>query len=214
MKNLKKYSFTLLELIVAIIVVGITITAIPALLNRTTAMQETAIQEKSFFNAYALLTLIQTQEWDENNTKGNNYYKVLTADNGDSELLCIRNGISQLDNDSGAVCATDNNKTSPIGVDDETEGNESTYDDIDDFNGFSTTIDDINISVEVRYISDSGDYSSKNIFFNDESAAATSNTNIKFITLTVKNKNTNALISVLKYSTPNIGMVKIESRNE
>jgi len=217
MKNHKTFKgFTLLELIVAIIVIGVVVTAIPALLARSGSAQETNLQEKSFFNAFALITLIQTQEWDENNTKGDNYYKVLTAENGDSYLKCSRKGTKLLDNDSGADCASDDNKTSHIGVDSgETEGNESTYDDIDDFNGFSTLVNDINLSVSVRYLNDSptNSYSDKNIYFNEDNTKVTG-TNMKYVELNVTKKDTGELISVLKYSTSNIGMVKIESRNE
>ena len=215
MKSLKKYSFTLIELIVAIIIVGIVVTSIPMLLNTVTKNQEVNLKEKSFFNAYALLTLIQTQEWDENNTKGDNYYKVLTSDNGDSNLTCIRKGVKQLDNDSGAICATDNNKTSPIGVDtDENKIDESTFDDMDDFNGYSTIVSDINITVKVSYMrDDSNSYKTKNIYFNAE-RLKNNDSNIKYIELNISNKNTQELISVLKYFTSNIGMTKIESRNE
>ena len=214
MRNLKKSSFTLIELVVAILVVGIVVTSIPMLLNTVTKNQEVNLKEKSFFNAYALLTLIQTQEWDENNTKGDNYYKVLTSDNGDSNLTCIRKGVKQLDNDSGAICASENNKTSAIGVDaDENKSDESTFDDIDDFNGYSTVVSDINISVKVSYVDDKTDYSSKNIFFN-ELAHKTQDSNIKRIELNITNKDTKEVIAVLKYFTSNIGMVKIESRNE
>jgi len=215
MKNLRKSSFTLIELVVAILVVGIVVTSIPMLLNTVTKNQEVNLKEKSFFNAYALLTLIQTQEWDENNTKGDNYYKVLTSDNGDSNLTCIRKGVKQLDNDSGAICATDNNKTSPIGVDtDENKIDESTFDDMDDFNGYSTIVSDINITVKVSYMrDDSNSYKTKNIYFNAE-RLKNNDSNIKYIELNISNKNTQELISVLKYFTSNIGMTKIESRNE
>ena len=220
MKNLEKYSFTLLELIVAIIIVSIAMTAIPALLGRVASTQEVSIQEKSFFSAYSLVVLLQMQEWDENNTKGNNYYKVLSAENGDDELLCEngtpRTGVSELDNDSGAICA-EGNTTSHIGVDpdgNETDGDESTYDDIDDFNGYSTIAGDVNISVGVRYIKDETDYSKKHIFFTDETKDTITDTNMKFVELNITDKNTHKLLSALKYTTSNIGAVKIESRNE
>ena len=214
MKNLKKSSFSLIELVVAIVVIGIVVTAIPMLLSNVSNNQETNLQEKSFFNAFALVTLIQTQEWDENNTKGDNYYKVLTSDNGDGNLTCIRKGVKQLDNDSGAICATDNNKTSVIGVDaDENKSDESTFDDIDDFDGYSTIVSDINITVKVNYVDDKTDYSSKNIFFN-ELANKTQDSNIKRMELNITNKDTKEVIAILRYFASNIGMVKIESRNE
>jgi len=214
MKSLKKYSFTLIELIVAIIIVGIVVTSIPMLLTSISQSQSTNLKEKSFFNAYALLTLIQTQEWDENNTKGNNYYTVLTSDGGDSELKCIRQGVKQLDNDSGATCATDDNKTSAIGVDSsEDENNVSTFNDIDDFNNYSVVVNDINISVKVNYMQDDADYNLKNIYFNAENIK-NNDSNIKLIELNITNKNTKKEIAILKYFTSNIGAVKIESRNE
>jgi competence protein ComGC len=212
MKNLKKYSFTLIELIISIIVIGIVVTSIPALLNRTSNIQETTSKDKYFFNSFALLSLIQTQEWDENNTKDDNYYKVLTANGGDSELKCSRNGVIELDNESGADCATDNNSTSNIGID-SGESNVSTYDDIDDFNGYSTIVNDANISVKVKYWDDSGDYSAKNIYFSENDNPA-NGTNIKLVEINVTNKDTHKLIAKLKYFSSNIGMVKIESRNE
>jgi prepilin-type N-terminal cleavage/methylation domain-containing protein len=212
MKNLKKYSFTLIELMVAIIVVGIVITAIPALLNRVSHIQETTIKNEYFFNSFALVSLIQTQEWDENNTQDDNYYKVLTAEGGDSELKCIRKGVKQLDNESGADCATDNKSTSTIGVD-SGENSIDEYDDIDDFNGYSTIVKEANISVDVKYWDDSEDYSGKNIYFSENDNPA-SGTNVKLVEVNVTNKNTHELMARLKYFSSNIGMVKIESRNE
>ena len=210
--NLKKYSFTLIELVIAIIIVGIIITTIPALLNRVAHSQETVAKEKYFFNAFALITLIQTQEFDENNTKENNYYKVLTADGGDDELKCPRQGVLELNNSSGANC--DDNTTSSIGIDSsEVEGNESTYDDIDDFNGYSTIVNDANISVKVKYWDDNGNYSAKNIYFSENDNPA-NGTNIKLVELNIANKDTLQPIAKLKYFSSNIGMVKIESRNE
>ena len=212
MKNLKKSSFTLIELIVAIIVIGVVVTSIPMLLATSSNVLETNQKEKSFFNAYALLNLLQTEEWDENNTAGDNYYKVLTSDGGDSELNCTRSGVVQLDNDSGAVCASDNNKTSAIGVD-SGEDDVSKYDDIDDFNGFSLKVSDFNMSVSVRYMVDSADYTAKHIFFN-ENNSPTNSANLKFVEVNVSNKDTHELIAVIKYISSNIGMTKIESRNE
>jgi type II secretory pathway pseudopilin PulG len=214
MKNLKKSSFSLIELIVAIIVVGISITAIPMLLNVSSNSQKINLEEKSFFNAFSLLTLIQTQEWDENNTKDDNYYKVLTSINGDSQLKCIRKGVEELDNKSGATCAADYNKTSAIGIDTgEDENNVSTFDDIDDFNLYSTVTNETNITAHVFYINDNIDYSQKNLFFT-ENNNLTNDSNLKMVELNITNKDTHHEIAILKYFTSNIGMVKIESRSE
>jgi len=212
MKNLKKSSFTLIELIVAIIIVGIAVTSIPMLLNTVSKNQVVAMKEKSFFNAYALLNLMQSQEWDENNTIGDNYKKVLTSPNGNSGLRCTRKGVLELNNSSGAEC--DNNTTSHIGIDAlEDENNVSTFDDIDDFNGYSTLVNDTNISVKVYYMIDDADYSAKNISLNAEQIS-NGDSNIKFIELNVTDNSTHKEIAILKYFTSNIGMVKIEMREK
>jgi prepilin-type N-terminal cleavage/methylation domain-containing protein len=215
MKNLKKSSFTLIELIVAIIIVGIVITSIPMLLTNLSKSQSINEKEKSFFNAYALLTLIQTQEWDQNNTYDKNYKKVLTSDHGDPELKCPRIGVKQLannddpgkDNYEGAACASDYNKTSHIGTDGETSVEE--YNDIDDFDGYYTTVNDFNISVKVSYMDDNNtDYSQRNLNFTANNLV-NHDSNIKFVKLNITNKNTHKEIAVLKYFTSNIGAVQI-----
>jgi len=212
MKNLKKSSFTLIELVVAIIIVGIAVTSIPMLLNTVSKTQETNMKEQSFFSAYSLLNLMQTQEWDENNTVGDNYYKVLTSLNGDNELICTRKGVEELNNSSGAICASDNNKTSSIGPD-TGETDISLYDDIDDFNNYSTNIGDVNISIQVHYMNDNASYNAKTISFNAETITNT-DSNIKLVELNVSDSKTHKLIARLKYFTSNIGMIKIESRDE
>jgi Tfp pilus assembly protein PilV len=213
MKNLNKSSFTLIELVIAIIVVGITVTSIPMLLSTVSNNMSTNLKSNSFFNAYSTLSLIESMDWDENNTKGDNYYKVLTADGGDTELKCIRKGTVQLDNQSGADCASENNKTSTIGVDDEDPDDSSTFDDVDDFNGYTVTnLATYNIKVAVKYINDNADYSAKNIFFND-SFISSNNTNIKLIELNITNKS-GKLISIIRGESFNIGAVKIYSRND
>jgi type II secretory pathway pseudopilin PulG len=212
MKNLKKSSFTLIELVIAIIVVGITVTSIPMLLSTVSNNMSTNLKSNSFFNAYSTLSLIESMDWDENNTKGDNYYKVLTADGGDTELKCIRKGTVQLDNQSGADC--DDNKTSTIGIDDgEDADDSSTFDDVDDFNGYEN--DDLasyNFKVGVKYVQDNANYSDKNIFYNDD-LTTSNNTNIKEIEINITDKN-GKLISVIRGKADNVGAVKIYSRND
>jgi Tfp pilus assembly protein PilV len=214
MKNLNKSSFTLIELIIAMVVVGITVVSIPMLLSTVSQNVATSMKSNSFFNAYSTLSLIESMDWDENNTKDDNYYKVLTADNGDSELNCTRKGVKQLDNESGAVCASDDNKTSNIGVDDDEDSSDSsTFDDVDDFDGYEN--DDLayyNIKVGVKYIKDDTDYSAKNIFYND-TLTPSNHTNIKEIEINLTDKK-GKLVSVIRGESMNIGAVKIYSRND
>jgi Tfp pilus assembly protein PilV len=215
MKNLKKCSFSLLELVVAIVIIGISVTSIPMFLNTVSNNFSTSSKESSFFNAYALLDLIQKENWDENNTKADNYYKVLTSINGDVALKCPRKGVLQLNNKSGAECATADNKTSHIGIDSgENDNDSTTFDDVDDFNGYSTTVGGYSLSISVFYITDNANnYNSKTIFFNQTNTPLSHDSNIKLINVAV-NDSAGNLVARLKYFSSNIGMISIESRNE
>jgi len=212
MTNLKKSSFTLIEIIIAMVIVGISITAVPMLLNSSSNNMSTSLQTDSFYNAYSTIALVQSLNWDENNTKDDNYYKVLTSPNGDSELKCDRSGTKQLDNKSGANC--DDNTTSHIGVDDgEDKDDVTTFDDIDDFNGYEiNSLSKYNLKMGIYYISDKADYSKKDIFFNDNKKIST-DSNIKQIELNVTDKN-NKLLSVFRFESANIGKVKVYSRDD
>jgi len=212
MKNLKRCSFSIIELVVAIVIIAIAMTSIPMLLNTIAKSTSITLKEKSFFNAFALLNLIQVVQWDENNTKSDNYYKVLTSKNGDSNLKCIRIGTTQLNNNSGAICANEYNQTSFIGIDNGEDKNDvSTYDDLDDFNGYITSINDINFTIKVRYLKDNANYDSDKILFNITDDKV-DNSNIKYVELNVTKNN--KLISILRFFSSNIGKTKIESRNE
>jgi len=211
MKNLKKSSFSLIELIFAIVIVGITVTAIPMLLNTSSNNMETNLESKTFYNAYGVLMSIKTLDWDENNTKDDNFYKVLTANDGDNELKCERNGTVELNNSSGADC--DDNTTSHIGIDDGEDANDSsTFDDVDDFNDYNVTnLAHYDIRIGVRYVKDDTDYSAKNIFYNDD-LTTSNNTNIKEIELNITNKS-GKLIAIIKGKSMNIGAVMIYKKN-
>jgi type II secretory pathway pseudopilin PulG len=212
MTNLKKYSFTLIEIIIAMIVVGIAVTAIPMLLNTSSDNLSTSLKEDSFFNAYSTISLIQTLNWDENNTKNDNYYKVLTSFNGDSELKCERKGTKQLDNKSGGDCSDDT--VSYIGIDNgEDKDDVTTFDDIDDFNGYK--IDNLSkykMKIAVYYIDDTADYSKKNIFFNNNKKV-THDSNIKQIELNITDKN-DKVFSIFRFESCNIGKRKVYSRDD
>jgi Tfp pilus assembly protein PilV len=62
MKNLKKSSSTLIELVIAIIVVGITVTSIPMLLSTVSNNMSTNLKSNSFYNAYSTLAFIESMD--------------------------------------------------------------------------------------------------------------------------------------------------------
>jgi prepilin-type N-terminal cleavage/methylation domain-containing protein len=216
MKNHKKFrAFTLIEVVVSVIVLGIIVTAIPALLTTTSNSISEGLKQESFTNAFATISLVSTQNWDENSTKDDNYYKVLTVLGGDSELDCSQSngriGKIQINNGEGRICSSDT--SSHIGVDSATEDitKAETLNDIDDFNDYNVSnLDKYEINVSVSYVDDSTNYASNNINFNLSSSDTSSN--IKLIEVNVYDK-IGGKVAKLEYFAPNIGLSSISKRD-
>jgi len=217
MKNQKNYkAFTLLELIISIVVLGIVATAFPLILQTLTQTSQSVNKEEVVFNELSLMKMVLPYYFDENSTKDDNYYKDLNITNGDSELLInyssqntgdAREGKAQFNNNDYRSGSSD--RASNIGVDaGEVEGNSSTYDDIDDFNNYSEVVHGVNLTINIAYIDDSANYSDENISFTYNNTPVNHHTNIKLIKITSDNN-----ISIY-YPTCNIGASKFLSLDE
>ena len=218
MKNQKRYSFTLLELIVSLIVIGIVATSFPFLLQATLTSSKTSIKEETFYQEFTLLNLISRLYFDENNTVDDNYYKDLNATDGDSELLIKkygdvldREGKYQINNND--FRSGTNSTVSHIGTDSD-EDSEDKYDDIDDYNGYEenlTSFGVVSIKVEVKYIKDEANYGSNDFNFDFDFDTNASNSNIKLIKVY-------AIVDgreiAIYYPTSNIGASKYLSFDE
>jgi type II secretory pathway pseudopilin PulG len=219
MKNLKRYkAFSLFEIIVSIIVLGIIATAFPLILQSVTQTAKTVTKEETVFNEMSLMSMILQYYFDENNTMGENFYKDLNASGGDSELLInsyspyskySRIGKAEFNNNELRSGSSDD--VSDIGIDKgENKNDISTYDDIDDFNGYSQLRNGVNLTVSVYYIDDNATYSDKEINFTYkyEYKSSITHTNIKLIKITGKSNDGNI---TLFYPTCNIGASKFLS---
>ena len=221
MKNQKKSNaFTLIEIIVSLIVIGIVAVTLPIMLQTSTKTVKTTAKEEVFYQEFSLLQLINTLYFDENNTKDDNFYKDLNATGGDDELSIKsypnglnRKGKYQFNNN---ILRSGTNATvSTIGIDSgETQGDDSTYDDIDDYNDYNETLlsyGNVLLKVKVKYINDDANYSSNNIKFDFNYSNEKNFTNIKLITISTTVDNQKISIS---YPAMNIGASKFLSLEE
>ena len=233
MKNRKKYkAFTLIELLISIIVIGIIMVSIPMFLQTMISSSKVTNKEEVFFSQFSLLSLINTKYFDENSTKGDNYFKDLNTSTLADASLRIKNyttdlnriGKHQINNNIFRSGSRDT--VSIIGFTADGEINDTlAWDDIDDFDGYEENISygvrrgGYVMKVEVNYLSDSPlntlGYDDENITFDMAGAAnlgKTGKTNIKVIKITTEFSDGSKV--VLEYPTCNIGASKLLSFEE
>ncbi len=224
MKNQKNYkAFTLIEVLVSLIIIGIVATTLPLMLQTGVKTAKNSAMEEIFYQEFSLLQLINTMYFDENNTIGDNYYKDLNATGGDSELYIEKNAtlgkyvgeynrVGKFELNNNILRSGTNATVSSIGPDGEVS---SEYDDVDDFNGYednvTTSFGVIPLRVSVKYISDEANYSSDNITFDINYSKKANFTNIKLITVSA---NVNNIDINLSYPSMNIGASKFLSLEE
>jgi len=220
----KSKSFTLIEILVSLIVIGIVATTFPIILQNIIQTSKNVSKEEVFYQEFSLLQLINTMYFDENNTVGDNYYKDLNATYGDSELFIKEdstkgkyvgkyNRIGKFDINNNILRSGTNSTVSNIGPD-SGEDDSSKYDDIDDFNGYEESVNfasgSVTLHVDVKYINDNADYSNNDINFT-LSFDKKNLTNIKLISIYAKVGDNNI---TLYYPAMNIGASKFLSLEE
>jgi len=224
MKNQKRYkAFTLLEVVISIIILGIIAAMFPVVFQTVTNSNKLVLKEEIFFEEFSILSLINQRYFDENNTKEDNFYKDVNATNGDIELLnnyssnyagtTSRIGKVNFNNNelrSGTTYTT-SSISSPNNRDVGENNDSYTWDDIDDFNGYEREFLGNKIRVNVKYIDDRANYSDENVTFKFDYNLDKNNTNIKLITIWSKVGDTNI---TLRYPTSNIGASKFLSLEE
>ena len=211
----------MIELIIAIVVMGIVLLSVPNLMSIATKSGFVSLQQEAIATASSQISLLLTKQWDENNVvNGTTIDKTV--------ILKVTHGSDALDTRAGARDRSFNFGSggqafaTPIG----SESND--FDDIDDYTGTSLTlrnfsdtnvtegdIIDVNITIAtvVDYIDDntsgaSNYNNSDTIQYNFNTASATPTTNIKSVSVTLTTDNPAVELSkVIKLNafTANIG---------
>ncbi len=221
-------AFTLIELVVSIVVVGIAFMTIPLFLSDSKSNDEFALEQESILAAKTKVQNITSYRWDENSydpVTGKIY--ILDTYNGDSELRryfsisgSFLNGglVGQIAVDGRRVMF--DTPTYP----DIFEINYTNPNDVDDFNGQILTslldMEDSNfdylnsrfsMGVRVGFVDDSANYQgSKSLTYNFPSVFKSSgDSNIKMIEVNVTGVNTPF---VLRYYSCNIGESEIKHK--
>lgn len=218
MIKLRKAS-SMIELVIAIVVMGIAVMTLPLMLERTQANNAFAMQQEAILAARTQIGDMLTYPWDENSIQ-NDVVGVLNVHiNSDDELdrnITIRRVGHVLADKRRKFFNADINATTIANLG--RDGAELIPNDIDDFDTVVPTkltssgedagvFDyryDLNMTTTVSYVDDSADYFAQNMaVFTFDTNASLRTTNIKMVELTLRG-NGLSQFTLRAYST-NIG---------
>ena len=219
-----KKGFTFIELIVAIVVIGIALMSVPLLLSQSSRSNEFSINQEAILAATTQIGDILTYPWNDTNSSG--ILHVFDVTNGDSQLNRYNNSTRRIghfkekyrrkfyDNNNNI----EHNASIILGHESHDSGK---FNDIDDFNdtnfsvangGLGDYIQDLNLNVRVFYIrNDDVNYSqSPTLNFGELNITSHApSTNIKMVKVNVSDGHTGDTITTLKAFSCNIGSYQL-----
>jgi len=216
----------MIELIFTIIIMGISMAAIPVVLSQVTRSDEFSLNQEAILAGATKIGNILTYEWDEKNVEESDLKHVLDVTNGDMELNRWPNSnstrrIGHFKGNSRRKFFSSELNASSIGTDDATETN--LPDDIDDFDAKSDTlvvnstsdsdyVKNFILTTKVSYIGDTADYNQTTLSFDFSTTAVAPSTNIKMVEVIIKDVQNNQDIATFRSYAANIGSTKLLHR--
>ena len=187
-----KKASSMIELVIAIVVMGIAMMTLPLMLTRVQNNNEFAMQQEILLALKTKIGDIITHKWDERSQVGAGEIAILDVANSDPELIRFPNNsqtrIGHTDRERRRKFFTNNTRPGGFGIG-------VPFDDIDDFIGTVTfnaedRLDyrfNFNMITNVGYINDNTDYTQNTITFTftGNRQAVAGSTNIKIITTRV-----------------------------
>jgi len=204
---MKKHGFSLVELVLSIVVIGISLMTIPLMLGQSSKSNQYALMQESILAARTKMGNILSFKWDDNAKDINkSIIRVLDVRLGNVDLN--RSSLGNIRRkghikESGRRRMSNFERNASLGQEVADE-----FNDIDDFDGESVLVApanfgeegkfdyvdaDLNLTTIVRFISDDTNYSKQTINFDFNVSSATNDvnksTNIKMIELNATSKN-------------------------
>lgn len=195
---------SMLELVVAIVVMGIVLMSLPLLISQTKSNNEFAMQQEAILAARTKLGDVLTYAWDEQSANQTQVAFVLDTNDTGSDSELNKNSTSRRvghvlgdKRRKGFDVLTPSTASGALGAD----GGEvlATFNDIDDFTGsvqalsagvttaFDYKFTDMNITTTVFYIADNATYANSNIVgFQLGTANIGRRSNIKMVQVSVR----------------------------
>lgn len=223
---------SMIELVVAIVVMGIAVMTLPLLLLKTQSNNAYTLQQEIILAARTKMGDMLTYRWDEHSLINNKIFILLTE--GDSELNATSQSeyirrIGNVKGDKRRRFSPDlNSSTSVANLGPDPLGSNN-LDDIDDFNDNNSTFEPVpilqstsldyhftkfNLKTTVVYVSDSANYNASNLNFTFETNTSGTTTNIKMLELNVTDPdNTSVIPFIVRSYSCNIGESELLRRD-
>ena len=234
-KKKMRHALAMIELIFAIVVMGIVMMSAPMMISTASSSGIVAVQQEAIASSASEIGMILTRDWDASGTDITTESPILIVTNGDPLLDMV---LSPDGNSSGRRAGTPTTSTrsaySTSGATErnataDTAFNDGDTNDIDDFDGNTITLTgvrsaygdvadaSISIDIAVSYLSDatsSGTYNSRILTLNDpfDNNVSAVTTNIKSITAQTTSTNLDTNIRLQAFSC-NIGTYTLKTRS-
>lgn len=221
---------SLVELVFAIVVIGITAMSFPLILTQTSNNIKMALQQEAILNTKSLTGIILSYPWDNNSISdvavAGEKFMVLDTTGSDADdsfdtLPASNKRIGHIDGSKRRAILTDilGNKVKPTDDTGTGEWGNSDLDDIDDFDGHKESLSvamdtldfilDFELESNVVYVSDNlptggGNYLDNKTIKFEFTTTSSGTTNIKMIEVTAQNSTRDINITLRAYSS-NIG---------
>jgi len=229
----KRPAIAMIELIFAIVVMGIVMMSAPTLISTATQTTTVALQQASINEAASQINIVLTYSWDENDTNSScEMPPVLHVTAGDIELdevgtTARRVGVPLASSSHTFKCKSTEFSASSLG----TDGADVSNDDMDDFSGAATLINlaggaggvdyieqtTVQMTTAITYVEDNiTAYSNQTITYIPGAVVTVNTSNIKHISVTLTSTSTanelNQKKIILNAFSCNIGGYRYESR--
>lgn len=201
-------SFTLIELTLSIVVVGLVILSIPLIVRQTSVNTIESQNVMGYYNALSLMETIRKKPWDKNNVadfeKSGDYYILYTDDTATNckklpgSNVYGKNGLSNADN--RRLCDPLQKKASPIKAD-------IKLDSINAFQGYTQNIVNNNSKVVFKLLANV-EYVNINFGNGNITTSNSKTTDVKKITVSLQRINPDGKAEVISnyiYYAANIG---------
>ncbi len=223
-------AIAMIELIFAIVIIGITLMSAPMLIDRASQSAYTSISQESVAAGAAEISMILARAWDENNTGISTGAPILNVTSGDPDLNAANRANIYPTNPLSTRSYINNLGGTNLKASIALGPDSSDFDDIDDKNGLppiglednQTTTQEgdlidtsITIQTTVSYLNDTASWTNNTISYSP--AGGSPSTNIKLVEITLTSMDagtTPELEKTIKFKafSSNIGTYKLKRK--